>query len=338
MSIDPSSGLRAICGPSTDKEFVTRSIAKSVVSKQSRSVPVPGGIRNGDQGRLSRVGRNKTPSQMAKQKRTATSSRTGRSPRPSSSLVQDPGRDTSPVPRFGQDRSPAHVPGSPRGRRPTGRRSFTTPTGDVLLPRQRGDIDTRQSFSWTRSITPAGLSRRAALSFSWSTRQARGWGRAVRHRANESLQMLANESGGLYFEGADKDIIQALADDRAGLFSSCPFRPCRKCLKPGVDHRDPPEGSRDHSGQRLLPGPIAAVRRDDPPGKAGRHPERPDRRTRGRHRPERQPDSRWTSRARRTRPSSPPGCLAISLSPNGTSIKSGETPAKTKSRSKKSMS
>ena len=35
LSIDPGAGLRPVCGPSTDKKFIIRTMAKAIVSKQS---------------------------------------------------------------------------------------------------------------------------------------------------------------------------------------------------------------------------------------------------------------------------------------------------------------
>ncbi len=215
MAIDPYAGLRAICGPSTDKEFVTRCIAKSVVSKQSdqyRSRAESGtGIRDAYPDWA-----DKTPSQMARQEKD----RDFQQDRQVAATIIASFRTLDEILRRFPDSDKIvhlHTAGIASGAATNRSTIVYDPEGDVSSP-ENVEISTPDKFLMDQ-INNAGRSFKAsgALVFVVNPAGTRV-GQSSSTSGEQSLQMLANESGGLYFEGADKDIIQALAATELGYY------------------------------------------------------------------------------------------------------------------------
>ena len=215
MTIDPFSGLRAICGPSTDKEFVIGSIAKSVVSKQSdhyRSRAESGtGIRDAYPDWA-----DKTPSKMAKQEKD----RDFQQDRQVAAAIISSLRTLDEIlRRFPESDKIVHLhtAGIASGAATNRSTIVYDPEGDVSSP-ENVEISTPDKFLMDQ-INNAGRSFKASGALVFVVNPA---GTRVRQSSStsgeQSLQMLANESGGLYFEGADNDIVQALAATELGYY------------------------------------------------------------------------------------------------------------------------
>jgi hypothetical protein len=215
MAIDPFLGLRAIGGPSTDKGFVTRSLAKSVTAKQSdhfRSRAEAGtGIRDAYP-----EWADKTPSRMAKQQKD----RDFQQDRQVAAAIITSLRTLNEIlRRFPESDKIVHL-------HTAGIASGAATNRALMVFDGQGDVSSSENVEISTpdkvlfdQIKGAGQSLRTSGSLVFVVNPAgTRVGQDSSTSGEQSLQMLANESGGRYFEGADNDIIQALAITEQGYY------------------------------------------------------------------------------------------------------------------------
>ena len=204
MSIDPGAGLKAVCGPTTDKEMVSQSIAKSIASKSNvlfrrsasdmGSYPADGFTESRNDGRQERqVGTI-----------IITSLRTlnavlGRFPESdkvvqlySSGIPQVATLDPSAVSRPNLPTDPSNVNWAP-----SQSRSSDPPAADSTTLDEIGSLG-------------QGMKKNGALLFAVDVAGTR-IGENSASSGERSLRMLVNEAGGRFFKGTDADISQSLA-------------------------------------------------------------------------------------------------------------------------------
>jgi len=230
MSIDPFQGLRAIFGPSTDKESVIKSITKSVTAKQSdyfRSREASGtGIRDAYP-----QWADKTPSRMAKQEKD----RDQQQDRQVAAAIITSLRTLDEIlRRFPESDKVVHLHSA-------GIALGATTNRSLLVFDEQGDVSSSKNVEVSSpdrvlfdQIRGAGQSFKAsgALLFLVNPAGTRVGGDSSTS-GEQSLQMMVNESGGRYFEGADKDIIQALATTEEGYYELS-FPPLLEIQEPQV--------------------------------------------------------------------------------------------------------
>ena len=226
MTIDPGAGLRPVCGPSTDKEFILRTMAKSVVSKESgyfRSRATSDtGIRD-----TYPEWRNNTPA--------TTSKRNHQEDRQVGTIiVTSLWTLNSILARFPQSDKVVHLYscGIPLGAT-VNRSKFTLDRNPNTGVEHNVELSSPDAVIYDQ-IKGAGQSikKSSALLFLINPGGTRG-GQDDATSGEGSLHMLANESGGRYFEGADKDIIQALATTEEGYYELS-FPPLLEIQEPQV--------------------------------------------------------------------------------------------------------
>ncbi len=215
MSIDPFAGLRVIFGPSADKESVTGSIAKSVVAKQGdyfKSREASGtGIRDAYP-----EWAGKTPSRIAKQEKDRDQQQDRQV---AAALITSLRTLNDVLRRFPESDKIVHLHSA-------GITSGATTNRSQIIFNDQGDVSASDNVQLSspdtvlfNQIKSAGQSFKAsgALVFVVNPAGTRVGGDSSTS-GEQSLQMLASESGGLYFEGADKDITQALTTTEQGYY------------------------------------------------------------------------------------------------------------------------
>lgn len=223
MSIDPGAGLRPVCGPSTDKEFILRTMAKAVVSKQSeyfrsRSTSDTG-IRDAYPD-----WRDNTPAKVAQEEKKRDQQQDRQV---GSVILGSLWTLNSIVARFPESDKviQLHSCGIPLGATVNSSK-FTLDTNPDTGSEHNVELSSPDAVIFGQ-IKGAGqsLKKSSALLFIINPGGTRA-GQDDFTSGEGSLHMLANESGGRYFEGADKDIIQALATVEQGYYElSIPFSP-----------------------------------------------------------------------------------------------------------------
>ncbi|OGD22207.1 MAG: hypothetical protein A2W03_06600 [Candidatus Aminicenantes bacterium RBG_16_63_16] len=215
MSIDPLAGLRPICGPTTDKGLVAKCITKSVVAKQSdyfRSREASGtGIRDAYP-----EWAGKTPSRMAKQEKDRDLQQ-DRSV--AAGIIASLRTLNDVLRRFPESDKIVHLHSA-------GIASSATTNRSQIIFSEQGDVSSPENAQLSSpdavlfdQIKSAGRSLRAcgALLFLVNPAGTRV-GEDSSTSGEHTLHMLANESGGRYFEGSDKEITQVLATTEQGYY------------------------------------------------------------------------------------------------------------------------
>jgi hypothetical protein len=216
MSIDPYAGLKPICGPTGDKDLVSQSIAKSVTAKKTdyfRSRATDGTAIRDTYPR----GQGKDPLSVT----TAVegSRRDLQEDRQVADVLITSLRTLNNIlRRFPESDKVVHLYscGIPAGA--TSDHSQVVYPGDGSYAPSRNDVAAPDRVIYDQ-IKAAGQSLRqnGALAFFVNPGGTRV-GEDDDSSGEQSLHMLVNESGGRYFEGADKDIIGALTATEKGYY------------------------------------------------------------------------------------------------------------------------
>jgi len=215
MTIDPGAGLRPVCGPSTDKGFVLGTMAKSVVSKQSEyfrsRATSDTGIR--DAYPEWRDNPSAKMSQEEKKRDHQQDREVG------TIIITSLWTLNSILARFPQSDKVVHLYscGIPLGAT-VNRSKFTLDTNPNTGSEHNVELSSPDAVIIDQ-FKAAGQSIRksSALLFLINPGGTRA-GQDDSTSGEGSLHMLANESGGRYFEGADKDIVEALSATEQGYY------------------------------------------------------------------------------------------------------------------------
>ena len=221
MTIDPGAGLRPICGPSTDKDFILRTMAKSIVSKQSdyfRSRATSDTeIRDAYP-----EWRDNTPAKMSQEekKRDLQQDR-----QVGTIIITSLWTLNAVLARFPESDKVVHLYscGIPSGAATYRSKIIYDENGNTASD-QNVELSAPDGVMFDQ-IKGAGQSikKNSALLFIINPGGTRA-GQDDTTSGEGALRILVNESGGRYFEGADKDISQALAATEQGYYEiSIPF-------------------------------------------------------------------------------------------------------------------
>ena len=214
MSIDPGAGLRPVCGPTTDKQSVSKNIAKSIVSKsgsyfQSRSTE-GSGILDAQPDYQHR-----TPAPVARKEKDLDN----RQDRQVATIILSSLRTLNAVlSRFPESDKIVHFysSGIPTGATQD-RTSISAGTTDSGAPSLlENAAPDRVTYDLIKS-SGQSFKKNGALVFAVDLGGTR-IGEANAASGEQSLRMLVNESGGRYFKGSDKDIIQSLSAIEQGYY------------------------------------------------------------------------------------------------------------------------
>ncbi len=216
MTIDPYAGLRPVCGPTADKARVTRTVGKSVTAKRSdynQSRATDGtGIRDA------------YPDWRPKDALTALTSRDGdkrdlqEDRQVADVMINSLNTLNEVLHRFPESDKIIHLFSCGIPTAATANHTVVNYPGDGDSRPSKVEMSTPDRATYDQ-INGAGrsLKRNGALAFFINPGGTRV-GDGAASSGEQSLHMLVNESGGRYFEGADKDIIRALAMTEQGYY------------------------------------------------------------------------------------------------------------------------
>lgn len=221
MSIEPGTGLRPVCGPSADKEFVLRMMTKSVVSKQSdyfRSRPTSDtSIRDAYP-----AWADNTPAKISQEEKRRDQQQ---DKQVGTIIITSLWTLNAILARFPESDKVVHLHscGIPEGAALNRSKIIYDATGNTASD-QNVDLAAPDGVILDQ-IKGAGRSikKSSALLFLINPGGTRA-GQDDSTSGEGSLHMLVNESGGRYFEGADKEITRALTATEQGYYEiSIPF-------------------------------------------------------------------------------------------------------------------